>query len=162
VRLFVALDLPPHARAALERIPLDEAVWRRVGTPHVTLAFLGEREDPTPYVDVVSREAGAPAPALTFQRLVVLRTALAVELGHEQLAALQQRIAQGVDAVEARAFRAHVTIARLKPRARRPRRVLAPLEPLAFHGTAVTLYASRLHPSGARYEALASASLTAP
>jgi hypothetical protein len=34
------------------------------------------------------------------------------------------------------------------------------VEPLEFAGEAVTLYVSRLHPSGARYERLASARLS--
>jgi 2'-5' RNA ligase len=162
VRLFVALDLPDAAVAALGRVALDEDVWRRVGGLHVTLAFLGERPDPAPYVEAVERENGGAAPALTLQRLVVLRTALAVELGHEGLAELQARVAAGVGAEERRAFRAHVTIARLRPRARRPRRVDAELEPLPFHATGVTLYRSRLGPKGASYEALAAASLATP
>jgi 2'-5' RNA ligase len=54
-----------------------------------------------------------------------------------------------------------VTLARLRPRERAKEAHFA-LEPLTFHGTAVTLYASRLHPSGARYEPLASAPLATP
>jgi 2'-5' RNA ligase len=45
-------------------------------------------------------------------------------------------------------------VARLRPRARAPRAVSAQPAPLAFAGEAVTLYASRMHPAGARYEAL--------
>lgn len=159
MRLFVALDLPEAVTEALAGVELDDAVWRRVRDLHVTLAFLGEREDPAPYRAVVEREAGTPAPALRLGRFVVLRTALAVELEHEGLAELQARIASGCNAVEARAFRAHVTIARLRPRVRRPRSFRAPLEPLAFHAPSVTLYRSRLSPKGAAYEPLASATL---
>ena len=162
MRLFVALDLPPRVVDALAAIELDESVWRRVGSPHVTLAFLGERPDPAPYVPVIERENGTPAPSITLKRPIVLRTALAVELSHEGLSELQARVARGVDAVEARAFRAHVTIARPRPRARRPRRVEAQFEPLAFHATGVTLYRSRLTPRGATYEPLANASFAAP
>ena len=57
---------------------------------------------------------------------------------------------------EKRPFRAHVTVARLRPRVRPPRAAALEPEPLAFAGRAVTLYVSRLHPSGARYEPLAS------
>ena len=70
--------------------------------------------------------------------------------------------AAGVYTPEKRPFRPHVTVARLRPRTRPPRAADAHLEPLSFHGTAVTLYASQLHPSGARYEALATAPLAVP
>jgi 2'-5' RNA ligase len=162
VRLFVALDLPPRVVDGLRTIELDEDVWRRVGSPHVTLAFLGERPDPAPLIPVIERENGIPAPSITLKRLVVLRSALAVELAHDGLADLQARIARGVDAEEARAFRAHVTIARLRPRARRPRRVDADPEPLTAHATGVTLYRSTLTPKGATYEPLATASFAVP
>ena len=62
---------------------------------------------------------------------------------------------------EKRPFRPHVTIARLRPRVRPPRGAALAVEPLEFEGKAVTLYVSRLHPSGARYEALASAAFSA-
>ena len=60
----------------------------------------------------------------------------------------------GVYVPEKRPFRAHATVARLRPRARPPRSVEAAPEPLAFDGEALTLFESRLHPHGARYEAL--------
>jgi RNA 2',3'-cyclic 3'-phosphodiesterase len=75
------------------------------------------------------------------------------------LAALQSRVSEGLAAAgvyepEKRPFRAHATVARLRPRARAPRTVTAAPPPLEFHGEAVTLFVSRLHPHGARYEAL--------
>ncbi len=53
----------------------------------------------------------------------------------------------GVYAPESRAFRPHITVARVRGRARAARMALE-LPPLAFHGAAVTLYASRLHARG--------------
>jgi 2'-5' RNA ligase len=52
-----------------------------------------------------------------------------------------------------------VTVGRLRPRARAPRELPAGLapEPVAFAAGPVTLFASRTHPAGARYEALVSA-----
>ena len=67
----------------------------------------------------------------------------------------------GVYTPERRAFRPHVTVARLRGRARRATDGPRARPPLTFHGAAVTLYASRLLPDGARYEALATASLAA-
>ncbi len=69
--------------------------------------------------------------------------------------------AAGVYTPEKRPFRAHVTIARLRPRVRPPRTAALDLEPLEFVGRSLTLYVSRLHPSGARYEPLATEPLCA-
>jgi len=144
--------------------------WRRVKpeTLHITLAFLGCRpdEDVATISEIVQREAGGPAPKLTFNGVRAHRHVLTVELGHEGLGPLQQRLSQaltdaGVYTPETRPFWAHVTIGRLKPRLRAPRTPRAELAPLTCHGTRVTLYESRLHPHGARYEALATASLAA-
>jgi 2'-5' RNA ligase len=176
LRLFVALDLPAAARDALLAFQAraDPAVWRPVGADalHVTLAFLGPR--PAEAVEaigaVVAAEEGAAAPELALadalllppRRPRVLSAAVADPAG--ALGALQARVSRALEAAgayspEARPFRAHATVARLRPRAPAPRE--APGEPgsLAFRGEAVTLYASRLHPSGARYEALRRARL---
>jgi 2'-5' RNA ligase len=171
VRLFVALDLPENARAELARLELDANTWRRVNpeTLHITLAFLGTRpeDDVATIGPIVEREAGQRV-QLAFRRLLLLpprrARVLTVELESAGLAELQARIsaalhAAGVYTPEKRPFRAHVTVARLKPRADPPRAVESRVEPLAFPGTAITLYVSRLHPSGARYEPLVRAPL---
>jgi 2'-5' RNA ligase len=173
VRLFTALELPPaavRALAAFRDAAADPAVWRPVpdASLHVTLAFMGP-SDPAavePAGAVLRAAAGAsPAPEAALggplllppRRARVLCAALADPQG--ALAALQARVAGGLAEAglfrpEARPFRPHVTVARLRPRARAPRAVEAAPEPLAFAAEAVTLFASRLHPSGARYEAL--------
>jgi 2'-5' RNA ligase len=96
------------------------------------------------------------------RRARVLTVALADPSG--ALAGLQARVsgaleAAGVYTPESRPFRPHVTVARLRPRARAPRAAALQLDRREFSATAVTLYASRLHPSGARYEPLARAML---
>jgi len=176
LRLFAALDLPDTARDVLAALgaAADPDVWRPVAPAalHVTLAFLGPRPpgDVAAIEPIVSAEAGAPAPALALGPILLLpprrARVLTVALDDPSgaLAALQARLsaalaAAGVYTPEKRPFRAHVTVARLRPRARPPRAVALDREPLSFSGRAVTLYASRLHPSGARYEPLASASL---
>ena len=45
---------------------------------------------------------------------------------------------------EARAFRPHATVARLRPDARASRDPVAPPSPVTFYGEALTLYESRL------------------
>jgi RNA 2',3'-cyclic 3'-phosphodiesterase len=80
------------------------------------------------------------------------------------LAALQQRVSDGLASAgvytpEKRPFRAHVTFARVRPRATLPRIASTPSEPLAFTAERLTLFQSRLHPKGARYIALTGAML---
>jgi 2'-5' RNA ligase len=181
LRLFVALDLPAPARAALARFrdaAADPAVWRPVDDAalHVTLAFLGHR--PAADVDVV-RDALAgleqvPAPALALgpglrlppRRPRVLCADLEDPAGG--LATLQRRVsdalaAAGVYQPEARPFRAHATVARLRARTRPPRGPVEPdPAPLAFHGDAVSLYASLLRPGGATYQRLVRLALAPP
>ena len=171
LRLFVALELPDAARAALVAFrdaAADPAVWRPLPPEalHLTLAFLGRRPaGDVATVEGVLREAAGPAPRramaggvlLPPRRARVLCAALSDLDG--TLAELQARVSDGLAAAgvyvpEKRAFRAHATVARLRPRERAPRAVEAAPEPLDFHGEALTLFVSRLHPHGARYEPL--------
>ncbi|WP_037498217.1 RNA 2',3'-cyclic phosphodiesterase [Solirubrobacter soli] len=174
LRLFVALEIPEEIRDVLSALgaAADQAVWRPVAREalHVTLAFLGNRppEDVDAIAPIVAAEHAAPELALDKvlllppRRARVLTVALADPTG--ALAALQSRVstalgAAGVYTPETRPFRPHVTVARLRPRARPPRNATSQLDRREFGATAVTLYASRLHPGGARYEALTRATL---
>jgi RNA 2',3'-cyclic 3'-phosphodiesterase len=172
VRLFVALDLPEEARAALARFRdavADPAVWRplRDESFHVTLAFLGHRpEDHVERVAAVLR--GLPPwepPRLELtdglllppRRARVLTVALADPDG--TLARLQAAVSAGLAEAglyepEARPFRAHVTVARLRAGARGPRTLDAAPDALAFAAGPVTLYRSVLRRGGAVYEPL--------
>jgi 2'-5' RNA ligase len=171
LRLFVALELPKAVREALAafcRAAADDAVWRPIAPEalHLTLAFLGSRpEEDVGRVESVLREAAGPAPRLALAGPVLLPPRRARVLCAEihdtdgTLAALQERVSDGlanagVYRPEKRPFRAHATVARIRPRARAPRTVTATPEALEFHGEAVTLFVSRLHPHGARYEPL--------
>jgi RNA 2',3'-cyclic 3'-phosphodiesterase len=171
LRLFVALELPQPARAALVAFrdaAADPSVWRPVAAEalHLTLAFLGRRPaTDVAVVEPILRAAAGSAPRLAFAGAVLLppRRARvlcgALEDPDGTLAELQARVSDGLAAAgvyvpEKRPFRAHATVARLRPRARAPRAVGAAPEPLEFHGEALTLFVSRLHPHGARYEPL--------
>lgn len=171
LRLFVALELPRAARAALVAFrdaAADPDVWRpvREDALHLTLAFLGRRPaDDVAAVEVVLRAAAGPVPRLALAGAVLLppRRArvlcAALDDPDGTLAELQARVSDGLAAAgvytpEKRPFRAHATVARLRPRARAPRSVDAAPEPLEFAGEALTLFVSRLHPHGARYEPL--------
>ena len=138
LRLFVALDLPAAAVGALERFrdaAADPAVWRPLdaATFHVTLAFLGHRPegDVAPAGAVLGGLAAREPPALALadglllppRRARVLTVALADEGG--ALGALQAELAAGLAAAgvytpEARPFRPHVTVARIRSGARGP------------------------------------------
>jgi len=175
LRLFVALDLPPDAVAALAVVgtAADPESWRAVkpDTLHVTLAFLGARPpaDVAAIDPIVAAEDGGPAPRLEIERVLGLpprrARVLTVALDDPDgtLSALQARLSAalaqaGLYTPETRPFRPHVTVARLRPRQRAPR-ATPDVEAHEFHGTAVTLYRSTTHPTGARYEPLTRASL---
>jgi 2'-5' RNA ligase len=173
-RLFVALELPDAARAALgewrESALSDVPGLRLVGSDdlHVTLCFLGSR--PTREIDEIAAAcgvlAGEPSVEATFGEPVWLPRrrprVVAVTLEDETgaLARLQATlagalVAGGWYAPESRPFLAHVTVARVA----RDARVRAPALPSAPAGSIrcsrVTLYQSRLSPAGAHYDPLA-------
>lgn len=170
-RLFVALDPPAPARAALAafRGRADPAVWRPVPDEalHVTLVFLGHR--PAGEADAVGevvRACAGPAADLALGGALLLPPrrprALAAEVRDPSgaLAALQARLAgalgeAGLHEPERRPYRPHATVARLRAGERAPRGpVPDDPEPVAFAGEAVTLYRSLLSRAGARYEPL--------
>jgi RNA 2',3'-cyclic 3'-phosphodiesterase len=174
VRLFVALDLPAVARATLEQ-------WRsralrgvdglRPVAPealHATLCFLGWRS--TDEVDRIADACdvavgGRQAPALRFGETLWLPrrrprvVAVALEDRCGTLAEIQALASAALSEggwyePEKRPYLAHVTVARVAGRARVRRVELAQLDSQGFAGSAVTLYRSRLQPTGARYESL--------
>jgi RNA 2',3'-cyclic 3'-phosphodiesterase len=170
-RLFVALDLPAAARAALAefRGRADPHVWRPVADEalHVTLAFLGHLpEGSSQPAGTVVRACAGPATDLSLGSALPLPPrrprVLTVEVEDRagELAALQERLSEalseaGLYEPERRAFRPHATVARLRAGERAPRELgMGAPDPVAFDGEAVTLYRSRLSRSGARYEPL--------
>jgi RNA 2',3'-cyclic 3'-phosphodiesterase len=172
LRLFVALDLPAAARAALAAFrdaAADPAVWRPLADDslHLTLAFLGHRPeaDVPALVDILRTQPqtaprlvlGAPL-ALPPRRPRVL-TAEVLDpdgtLGELQAAVSRDLAAAGLYEPETRPYRPHATVARLRPDARARRADLPAPERREFHGEALTLYQSRLRRGGARYEPLA-------
>lgn len=172
LRLFVALDLPEPARAALVAFRdavADPAVWRPVSEEalHLTLAFLGHRpEADVEAVAAVLGQAPTTAPRLTLGRALGLpmrrpRVLTAAIVDHDgTLADLQAWVSRELAArdlyePEAREFRPHATVARLRPDARVAGEKLPGPAPVTFYGEALTLYESRLRRGGARYEALA-------
>ena len=169
---FVALELPARGPRRAGRVPGRRARTRRSGgrspprrSTSRSRSSAAARPTDVPAVDEVLVRRGGPGPRLALadalllppRRPRVLCAALADPDG--TLAALQSRVSDGLAAAgvytpETRPFRAHATVARLRPRARAAAPIAAAPEPLEFRGEALTLFLSRLHPHGARYEPL--------
>lgn len=177
LRLFVALELPDPIRESLAAAgaAADPGAWRAVAAAslHLTLAFLGSRprDDVAAIARVLDAEAGSPAPRLRLGGVLVLPPrrprVLTIELDDVDgtLAALQRRVSDGLAAAgvytpEKRAFRAHITVARLRPSARSAPAPAVDLNAAPFAAGRLTLFQSQLHPRGARYSALTGAMLS--
>jgi 2'-5' RNA ligase len=173
LRLFVALDLGEDVVATLDawgRSVAREGL--RLLPPaslHVTLAFLGERpDDEAAAIGEATLACAQPVPGLRLDDADWLGrgTALSVDLadGSGACGRLQAAVAGalsdlGVFTPETRAFRPHVTVARVRRGARVARELPAPPDAGTFAGTALTLYESVLSPRGASYRAVARADL---
>ena len=155
LRLFFALPLPPEMREALDRwrpaLPL--ARWARPEGLHVTLAFLGERP-----AEVLPALASLGAATADRHRTFILGTAglggfplieraRILWLGLEPSPALdslagdlRRTLAAAAEAFDAKPFRAHITLARL----RQPKSLadLAAPAPAAFAADRLVLYES--------------------
>ncbi|HTX09383.1 MAG TPA: RNA 2',3'-cyclic phosphodiesterase [Solirubrobacteraceae bacterium] len=173
-RLFVALELPESARSLLVQWR-DALVSRIAGLRpvrpedlHATLCFLGTR--PAREIEQIGAACGAVAGEppvdsafgepvwLPRRRPHVLAVSLSDPegaLGRLQATLSAALVAGGWYAPESRPFLAHVTVARVARDARVRAVELPVLAPEAVPCSSVTLYRSRLSPSGARYEPLA-------
>lgn len=172
-RLFVALELPPDARDALDRwrtSALSGLSGLRLVRPedfHATLCFLGSR--PAGEIEQIGAAcgvlAGEPPVESAFAEPVWLPRrrprvlAVPLEDAEGALARVQATlsaalVAGGWYAPESRPFLAHVTVARVAGGGRFRAPALPALPAAAVPCSRVTLYRSRLHPAGARYEPL--------
>ena len=170
LRLFLALRLPDHVRDALAGWASRElsGAGRLVDSEHlhVTLAFLGSR--PAHELSAIvgalrGAAAGAGRIELQPSRWRETRSVGMVTLRDADGAAgafasdLHGRLERlGVYRREARPWLAHVTVLRFRER---PRLDPALPELGVFAPSDAAAYLSRLHPSGARYEVLASTPL---
>jgi RNA 2',3'-cyclic 3'-phosphodiesterase len=180
-RMFVALDLPPEARAALASWRDELVDGRRDLRPvrpealHVTLVFLGwQDESAAESIAAAAFEAGAAlsAPRLRAGEVRPLPPrsprlfALDLEDEDGRASAVQGAVSDALEAgrwyrPEKRPFWPHITLARVKRGERRvaplPDRPAPPGE--AFDAGELTLYRSTLRPQGALYEPLARTTL---
>jgi RNA 2',3'-cyclic 3'-phosphodiesterase len=173
LRLFAALELPEDVVAALER-------WGRAcerpglrvlprASLHVTLAFLGARPDEeAEAIGAAVTACAAPVGGLAVGEVAWLGrgTALAIDLvdGDGACGRLQACVSDALEALgayepEQRAFRPHVTVARVRKGSRVRRAVPDPPALGPFGGAALTVFESHLSPKGARYSPMARADL---
>ena len=171
MRLFVALELPAPALDVVEdfarRAARDGLRLVPRASLHVTLAFLGERpEDEVEPIAAAVRAVATPVEGLRIGGPAWLPPrrprVLAVDLDDPagactrlQAAVSATLAASGVFTPQKRAFRPHVTVARVRNEARSDGRLPEIADPMTFAATALTLYRSRLSPQGASYHALA-------
>jgi len=182
MRCFVAIDLSPDVRAALEDecerlravAPRADVRWVRIAGMHLTLKFLGEVPE-----EMLARIRDALAAATAATPPIALACAglgmfpgpskprvvwAGITDGLRELGLLAAAVECAVEpfgfAPEQRPFRGHVTLARVRsPRGVRPLARAVEATGRAPFGSwsasHVVLYRSRLHPTGAVYEALA-------
>jgi len=178
-RLFVAVDIDPRVRDDVGRIsaavreradPRLKLSWVKPDRMHLTLHFFGNAE--APEEGRISRALAQPIPHapfdLSFAGLGTFPERgsprvlwLGVGRGAEALAELQRvvslRLGRPTDE-----FRPHLTLARYRDRVRRPEIAAILAMPAAAGPTRidrVTLYESRLSPTGPTYTRLAEAPL---
>jgi 2'-5' RNA ligase len=193
LRLFVALELPAPVRAAVgnrtaaELGPIDVLRPVRSAGLHVTLCFLGATAGGQ--VDAIAARcrdacAGHGPLRLSLGELVVLApqrprviTRRVVDEHGSRLAALQGELSRALTSggwyrPESRPFLAHVTVARVRSRARLNARALdavrerdrvpgANRERAVFTADVVTLFQSRTQPGGTVHEPLVRIALAA-
>jgi 2'-5' RNA ligase len=166
LRLFCALDLPGDVRDAVaswasEHVPAGRLVG--AGMLHVTLVFLGAR--PVRELDGIVEVLASAAGRVAVGPLVVLEWRETPSVGMLVLddpsggatalrTELADRLAEhGVFHPESRPWLPHVTVVRHRSAPHLHPTTLP--APRTFVPSGATAYLSRLHPSGARYEALA-------
>jgi 2'-5' RNA ligase len=188
IRTFIAVELPPEIRLALEtlqaRLKSPDQTWVKWVDPrgiHLTLKFLGNvAADRINEIIAAMREAAEGTPTLhlelkgtgvfpNLRRVQVAWVGLDGEI--DRLIQLQQRIEASLSrlgfARESRPFTPHLTLARVRDRASAEERqafgqaiASASLEAnYAFEVTAIGLIKSQLTRAGAVYSQLGSIGL---
>jgi 2'-5' RNA ligase len=180
IRVFCGVELPGEIRAAVAAhaarlrrdFPGARASWARPEGLHITLKFIGEVE--VTRVEALSRAAGAAVEGFKPFRLSIEEPGtfpprgaarvlwLGVKDPGAQLAQLQRRLEQGCEAAgfapEPRAFKPHLTVARLRTpkdaHALSEAHRHAPFGPFHLDVTELLVIRSQLGPGGSRYTPL--------
>ncbi len=174
-RLFVAVELPPDVRAAIDevskpwRAKLDGFTWSLPENLHLTLAFLGQ-VDPDQLDEIRTRLATTAAAIAPFStrlthlgRFPLKARARVLWVGLDdadaRLTGLAAAVGESLDGLverEDRVFSAHVTIARAHRSAGVPDEVIAvELLPVRVAVGEIALFRSHLGGGPPRYEVLA-------
>jgi RNA 2',3'-cyclic 3'-phosphodiesterase len=170
LRAFLAVDVGPAARrslgAAAERLAREvrgrEVRFVRPESYHLTLRFLGEIEAAcaaTLARSVAEAVAGvapfelrlgevAPFPSVRRPQVIVATVAPEAPLAALAVAVEAAAVRAGFPP-EARPFRPHLTLGRVRDRAHPAVAAAGPLEPAPFRVAEVVLYRSELLPEGA-------------
>lgn len=158
-RLFVAIWPPDHVIETLRELPRKDQRGVRFVPPenwHITLRFLGECriDEASEAVDEAvfepARARLGPAVDLLGTRAVVVPVG-----GLDDLAAAVDTVTGDLgDVRRPRRFVGHLTLARVK-RHHRVGKIVGLACDAEFDVAEVALVESRLHPSGARYETIA-------
>ena len=184
MRTFIALNIPPEDRQALHDAtrPIREAVsdasWVAADNLHLTLKFLGdvEEERATQLAERLASIGGAHRPLMldvagagVFPNLRAPRIVWMGVAPDAKLELLHHDVERGCEALgfgaEARAFRPHITLGRLKtpPHAEGRRALGDAIRACTFNRRlpveSVDLMASALGRSGSRYSVVVAASL---
>jgi 2'-5' RNA ligase len=178
VRVFVALDIPAEARAAVAALVVKlrpscrNARWVRTEGSHITLKFIGEvSPEKTKAIEAALASIRSPDPVeMDFRGVGFFPNDrhprvfwAGIEAGR-QLAELAAAVEASLEALgiarEQRAFSPHLTLARLESARGLDalRAAIASAGPLEFGRTTARefhLYQSILKPSGAEYTRLA-------
>jgi len=175
LRLFFAVRVPEPHLSAIDgailphRDRFDGARWAPVENQHITLRFLGwSTDDRVEEIGDRGRSVAAQVPS-ALVRLTGLgafpshKRGRVLWVGIDDPEGVTRRLAAGLDEAlaplgfeaEERAFHPHLTLARFKV----PRPLPDPLPDVSrgldpFWIEEMVLFRSRLHPTGARYEAL--------
>lgn len=172
-RYFLAVDLSPVAKESVQAVVaplkgrLPGARWVSRDNYHITLVFLGEREEA--FLSQLARKAGTlaagqPPFSLTLQGWGFFpnsRRARVMYLGAGQGAEAVGFLAGELQAwvgEEAKGFHPHLTVARF----RQPQAVAIPEDypPIVLEVQGLTLFSSTLTPAGPIYRAVDRFSLT--
>src|SRR5262245_4444875 len=183
MRTFIAIEVPSEIKSALAAMQKQlrragaEVSWTKPENIHLTLNFLGEvdesriREVERVFVDsagefrpfALSLSGAGVFPNSRQPR--VLWAGLSGDI--EKTAELRRRLEEGLEPIgferEEKELQPHLTIGRVKSN-RKTRELLALMDAHAlpassFMVSEIVLMKSELHPAGARYSAIARASL---
>jgi len=171
IRAFVAIDLPPEVRERLGEIEsalrggAGEPGWVRPENIHLTLKFIGDVDtgETARIAGALEEAAGVAEPfPVTLGGLEIKNQRmlwLAIEES-EALGLIKEGIERELAGIgyerEARAFRPHLTLLRVRRRDILKRLITAVKDldcetRLSFTADGITLYSSELAPGGARY-----------